>query len=418
MSRNRCAPVLLTYDRVPLSASRSEEKAVAQECFVIQNPRGKTCERFPQIAFNGVMRTLAYVVPNALVASSSNMAGLLWRNRLTTSRPTLVAVCVVITAGLGSVDYLTGYEQTFLLFYLVPIGLGTWFGSFWIGFAFSALSIVAWVVADVAAGVPTVGLWNIGMALGSYAVFTTLLLKLRTLLNELDQRVRDRTAALKREMAERERLDQEIAEVADRERRRLGQNLHDNLGQHLTGTALAAQVLREKLADRSATEVAEADKVVQYIEEGIDLTRNLARGFFSPELEADGLDVALHGLAANITERFRVPCTFNGDDAIHVGDATTATQLYHIAQEAAMNAVKHAGANKIDIELARSGQKLTLAVSDDGRGFPQKIPEPPGLGLRLMAHGASLIGGKLAITRNRDGGTVVTCKLSKPQSAH
>jgi len=145
------------------------------------------------------------------------------------------------------VDYLTGYEQTFLLFYLVPIGLGTWFGNFWIGLAFSMFSIIAWVVSDVAAGVPTVGLWNIGMAIGSYAVFTSLLSKLRTLLNELDQRVRDRTDALKREMAERERLDQEIAEVADRERRRLGQNLHDSVGQHLTGTALAAQVLRESL---------------------------------------------------------------------------------------------------------------------------------------------------------------------------
>src|SRR5437868_9147681 len=363
------------------------------------------------------MRTLTYVVSNALVASSLNMAGLRWRNRLTTSRSTLVTVCVVITAGLGYVDYLTGYEQTFLLFYLVPIGLGTWFGDFWLGFTFSVMSIGAWVVSDVAAGVPTVGLWNIGMALGSYAVFTSLLSKLRTLLNELDQRVRDRTAALKREMAERERLDQEIAEVADRERRRLGQNLHDSLGQHLTGTALAAQVLREKLAGRSATEVAEADKVVQYIEEGIDLTRNLARGFFSPELEADGLNVALYGLAANITERFRVPCTFNGNDAVQVGDATIATQLYRIAQEAVMNAVKHAGASRIDIELARNGQKLTLAVSDDGCGFPQKIPEPPGLGLRLMAHGASLIGGKLAITRNQDGGTLVTCNLNAIQSA-
>ncbi len=332
------------------------------------------------------MPTLTYVGSNALVASFSNMAGLRWRNRLTTSRSTLVAVCFVITAGLGYVDYLTGYEQTFLLFYLVPIGLGTWFGNFC-------------------------------MAIGSYAVFTSLLSKLRTLLNELDQRVRDRTDALKREMAERQRLDQEIAEVADRERRRLGQNLHDSVGQHLTGTALAAQVLREKLAERSATEVKDADKVVQYIEEGIDLTRNLARGFFSPELEADGLNVALHGLAANITERFRVLCTFDGDDAIHVGDALTATQLYHIAQEAAMNAVKHAGASKIDIELARNGQKLTLAVSDDGRGFPQKIPEPPGLGLRLMAHGASLIGGKLAITRNQDGGTLVTCNLNAIQSA-
>jgi signal transduction histidine kinase len=257
-------------------------------------------------------------------------------------------------------------------------------------------------------------LWNIGMALGSYAVFTSLLSKLRTLLNELDQRVRDRTAALKREMAERERLDQEIAEVADRERRRLGQTLHDNLGQHLTGTALAAQVLREKLADRSASEVADADKVVHYLEQGIDLTRNLARGFFSPELDADGLDVALSGLAANITERFRVSCTFNGED---VGDSTTATQLYHIAQEAVLNAVKHAGASKIDIELARNGEKLTLVVSDDGRGFPEKLPEPPGLGLRLMTHGASLIGGKLAVGRNRDGGTVVTCKLNTPQPA-
>ena len=129
------------------------------------------------------------------------------------------------------------------------------------------------------------------------------------------------------------------------------------------------------------------------------------------------MNVALHGLAANITERFQVPCTFDGDDAIHVGDALTATQLYHIAQEAAMNAVKHAGASRIDIELARNGQKLTLAVSDDGRGFPQKIPEPPGLGLRLMAHGASLIGGKLAITRNQDGGTLVTCNLNAIQSA-
>jgi signal transduction histidine kinase len=237
-------------------------------------------------------------------------------------------------------------------------------------------------------------------------------------LNELDQRVRDRTAALKHEMAERERLDQEIAEVADRERRRLGQNLHDSLGQHLTGTALAAQVLRDKLADRSAAEVAHADKVVHYIEEGIDLTRNLARGFFSPELEADGLNVALQGLAENISERFRVPCTFNGDDAVHVGDATTATQLYHIAQEAVINAVKHASANRIDIELAQNGQKLTLVVSDDGRGFPEKLPEPPGLGLRLMAHGASLIGGKLAIARSRDGGTLVICKLNKPQPVH
>src|SRR5256714_1439441 len=349
------------------------------------------------------MQSVAYLAPNSLVASYSKIIPSALPSRMASSRFALGLICVVLTGCLGYVDYRTGYEQTFLLFYLVPIGLATWFGNFWFGSIVSILSVAA---------------WNVGMALGSYLVFTGLLWKLCSLLRELDQRVRDRTAVLKREMAERERLDQEIAEVADRERRRLGQNLHDSLGQHLTGTALAAQVLREKLADRSATEVAEADKVVQHIEEGIDLTRNLARGFFSPELEADGLNAALYGLAENITERFRVPCTFNGDDAVRVGDSTTATQLYHIAQEAVMNAVKHAGATKIDIELMRNGQRLTLAVSDDGRGFPEKLPHPPGLGLRLMAHGASLIGGKFAISHHRDGGTIVTCKLNTPQPAH
>src|SRR6516225_2047617 len=174
---------------------------------------------------------MAYVPSNLLVPPSSTMVQLLRQIGLTKSKPALIAFCVVLTAGLGYVDYITGSEQSFLLFYLVPIGLGTWFSAFWIGMGFSVLSIIAWVTSDVVAGVPTVGLWNIGMAFTSYAVFTTLLSKLRTLLKELDQRVRDRTAALKREMAERERLDHEINEIADRERRRLGQSLHDSLGQ-------------------------------------------------------------------------------------------------------------------------------------------------------------------------------------------
>jgi signal transduction histidine kinase len=327
-------------------------------------------------------------------------------------RGTVAAVSLVLVCIIGYIDYRTGYERSLSLFYLVPISLGTWFIGLAFGLMIATLSVVVWVMSDLAAGIPSVRLWNAAMALASYFAFTIVLFKLRTLLLELDQRVRDRTIALQREITERERLDQEIAEIADRERRRLGQSLHDSVGQHLTGTALAAQVLREKLAGRSAAEVADADKVVRYLEEGIDLTRNLARGFFSPELEADGLSVALQGLAANVSERFGVSCNFNGNDAVRVRDSTTATQLYHIALEATTNAAKHAHPSKIDIDLAQKGHWLTLAVSDDGEGFPDKLPEPPGLGLRLMAHGAALIGGKFSVQRNRNGGTVVTCKLS------
>ena len=323
----------------------------------------------------------------------------------------LAVGCLLLIALLGYLDFLTGYEQSLLLFYLVPIALATWFEGLLFGLIFSALSLSAWIASDIAAGIPTVGFWNLGMGAAAYALFAVLLHKLRALLRDLDQRVRDRTVALRREIAERERLDKEIAEVADRERLLLGQELHDGLCQHLTGTALTAQALRERLASRSAGEVAQAEQVVRYIEEGIDMSRNLARGLFSPELEADGLMVALHGLAENMTERFRVPCTFDSDGVISVGDTMVATQLYRIAQEAVMNAIKHAKARQIDIRLIETETELELVVSDDGVGLSHES-QHEGLGLRLMAHGAALVGADFRVKRRGDGGTVVLCKVN------
>ena len=327
------------------------------------------------------------------------------------ARAGLIAACLFLTALLGYLDFLTGYEQSLLLFYLVPIALATWFEGLAFGVLFSGLSLVAWVISDIAAGIPVVGAWNLAMGTAAYVVFTVLLHKLRTVLRDLDQRVRDRTLALRHEIAERERLDKEISEVADRERLLLGQELHDGLCQHLTGTALTAQTLRERLAARSAIEVAQADQVVRYIEEGIDLSRNLARGLFSPELEADGLMVALHGLAENMTDRYRVHCAFDSDGVVNIGDPKVATQLYRIAQEAVMNAIKHAKASQIDIRLVEADSDLTLTVADDGIGLPSQ-PQQEGLGLRLMAHGAALVGADFRVKRREDGGTLVQCKVN------
>ncbi len=324
--------------------------------------------------------------------------------------------CFVLVGVVGCIDYFTGYERPLLLFYLLPISLATWFGSFLLGLGIAVVSVAISMLSDLAAGIPALGFWNAGMAFASYALFTGVLAKLRTLMGELDRRVQERTAALQREMGERQRLDQEIAQVADRERRRLGQDLHDRLGQHLTGTALAAQVLKEKIAAKSAPEVPEAEKLVHYVEEGIDLTRNLARGFFSPELEADGLGVALEGLAENISERFAINCIFHGEGLIPMRDSAVATQLYRIAQEAATNAAKHAAAEQIDICISVDDSELTLAIMDDGVGFPNNSSDSKGLGLRLMRHGAALIGGAFNIRRNGQRGTVATCKVTIPNS--
>jgi signal transduction histidine kinase len=323
----------------------------------------------------------------------------------------LMVGCFSLGLVVGYLDYLTGYEQSLLLFYLVPIAIATWFGGVVYGLTLSIFSVLVWLASDVLAGIATVGFWNLGMALSAYTVFTFLLAKLRSLLDELEYRVRERTKELRREVAERERLDREISGVADRERRRLGQELHDSLCQHLTGTALTAQSLRDKLEHRSAPEVGEADKVINYIEQGIDLSRNLARGFFAPELDAEGLSFALRSLAENMTERFQVPCRYSGEESIKVADATIATQLYRIAQEAVMNAIKHANPTSVRIGLAKTNRDVTLKVEDDGIGLPSRLPEPQGLGLRLMSHGAALLGADFKVSRNANGGTTVMCRV-------
>jgi signal transduction histidine kinase len=330
--------------------------------------------------------------------------------RITFSSRSLAVTCLILSCLIGYADYLTGYKSSLLLFYLLPVSLAVWFGSFVFALAIALFCVLVWVLSDIASGIPAVEYWNNGMAFAAFALFAGVLSKLRTLIGELDRRVHERTAALQREMAERRRLDQEIAKVADRERRRLGQDLHDKLGQHLTGTALTAQALKEKLAARSAPEVAEADKLVRYVEEGIDLTRNLARGFFSAELEADGLIVALQNLAENVKERFGVNCVFDGDGSIRIHDPTVADHLYRIAQEAVTNSIKHAAARRIDIRLAMDGSGLMLTVIDDGIGFPDKL-QSEGLGLHLMRHGAALSGATFDVRRNGSSGTIVTCQV-------
>jgi len=328
----------------------------------------------------------------------------------------LAIVCLVVTGVVGYADYATGYERSLLLFYLLPISLAAWYGSFGFSLAIAAVCILAWVLSDLAAGVPTIEFWNVGTAFASFALFAGVLSKLATLVRELDQRVNERTAALEREMAERRRLDQEIARVADRERRRLGHDLHDRLGQHLTGTALAAQVLKEKLAAKSAPEAAEAEKLVRYVDEGIDITRNLARGFFSPELDAEGLIVALQHLAENVSEKFQINCVLNGDESIRIHDRTIANQLYRIAQEAVTNSVKHAAPKQIDIRLTKDGPDLCLTIIDDGIGFPDTPPKSEGLGLHLMHHSAALSGATVDIRRNGDRGTITTCRIKHFES--
>jgi len=319
-----------------------------------------------------------------------------------------------IVALVGLFDYLTGFELNFFAFYLIPVTLAVWFVGRGFGILVSAFCVVVSIAGDLIAGAryssSLVPVWNTAIAFTFYFVVVWILAKLRSLHNQLEERVRQRTAALHNEMQERMRLEEEILSISEREQRRIGHDLHDSLCQHLTGTALAGQVLSEQLAAKSLPEAGAMDHIVEMVEGAIDLTRTLARGLHPFELKGEGFTDALRELAATITEGFKIPCAFACDTPVEIRDPGVATHLYRIAQEAISNALKHSNAKNIVLRLEAGSDGLTLTISDDGVGMPPKIPG--GMGLRTMAYRASVIGASFNVERQLSRGTRVTCKLA------
>jgi len=330
------------------------------------------------------------------------------------SRFILIAIAFLIIAAIGLVDYLTGHEISFSVFYLLGVALAVWFIGKWFGVLVSVLSVAVWVAGDIASGArfssPLIPIWNATILLTFYLVVVWLLARLRSFHHNLEGQVRQRTA-LTEEMAERERLERELLEISEREQRRIGQDLHDGLCQHLTGATLAGQVLEEKLAALNLSEAVDANKVVEIIEEGINLSRRLAKGLYPVEMEADGLMLALEEFAATSSELFKVSCRFECDSPVLIHDPATAGHLYRIAQEAVGNAIKHGKARNILIRLDVSEESTVLSVKDDGTGLPEPLPENRGLGLRIMAHRSAMIGGTFNVRRDETGGTLATCEL-------
>ena len=216
-----------------------------------------------------------------------------------------------------------------------------------------------------------------------------------------------------RDITERKRLEKEILEISEREQRRIGQDLHDGLCQHLAGIEMLSQVLAQKLAAQSRPAAARAREIAKAIRQAIRETRRLARGLSPVTLEADSLMSALAELALNTEKMFRVRCEFNCPDPVKSDHHATATHLFRIAQEAISNAIKHGRAKTIAIDLREEKGRMHLRISDNGKGFPKKNSIRNGMGLRIMQSRSSMVSGTLAIEPNPGGGTIVTCSAPK-----
>ena len=326
-----------------------------------------------------------------------------------------MSVSLLLLAVVGVIDYRAGFERSLLVFYLLPVTLGTWFVGWRFGVIVCVLSVAVWIVGDIEAGAvyssAWVPVWNAGIASTSFLVVASLLHRLHSLLSQLEGKIQQRTAALRQEMKIREQLEKDVTEAAERESQRIGHELHDSLGQHLTATSLALQVLSTKLARESSSRSRDVDQAVEMVEQGIDLTRNIAKGLFPLELEGEGLAAALQELSTVTERNHKVVCEFQCNQSVRLADSTTATHLYRIAQEAVANAIKHGHVSRIMVELVRDDGNLTLSIEDNGVGLPAGLPEGRGIGLRIMSSRAGMIGGLLSVKNRPEGGTIVRCDL-------
>jgi PAS domain S-box-containing protein len=215
------------------------------------------------------------------------------------------------------------------------------------------------------------------------------------------------------DITERKRLEQEVIEISGREQRRIGQDLHDGICQHLAGTELMSQVLEQNLARQNHPEAPQAAQIAAHVREAISQTRMLARGLSPVELESNGLMSALQELASDTSTIFGMRCIFSCDAPVLIEDNNAATHLYRIAQEATNNALKHGKAGQITLSLSSADQTAALTIEDDGVGLPRKPAEHRGMGLRIMKYRAGMIGASIEIRRAGAGGTVVQCTFPK-----
>jgi len=226
---------------------------------------------------------------------------------------------------------------------------------------------------------------------------------------ELEQRVEERTAELRGQIAARRQLEEEILRISEREQRRIGQDLHDDLGQQLAGAWMMADVLARTLAVSDSPEQEAARRLCSLLGSSLNHTRALARGLDPVAPEQGGLGSALKNLAERSAHLFGISCRFESRAKILLEDQRTGTHLYRIAQEAINNAARHGHAKIVRLSLSKVRGGAVLRVRDDGIGMQEPSSGHEGMGLRIMRYRAEMISGTLAIENAPTSGAIVSC---------
>jgi PAS domain S-box-containing protein len=221
-----------------------------------------------------------------------------------------------------------------------------------------------------------------------------------------------------RDITERKRLEQEILDVSGRERQSIGRDLHDGLGQELTGVALMLRGLGSRVQERCPDAMDSINEIVGLVNQSIENARSLARGLLPVRTETGGLVFALRELASRSRDLYGMQVNFRAEvwPALNL-DETDASHLYRIAQEALTNSARHGHAALVDIFLLVTRSTFLLYITDNGEGFHLPTSPYTGMGLKIMKYRAGMIGAKFEIAPNEPRGTVVRVTGEQPLTA-
>lgn len=226
--------------------------------------------------------------------------------------------------------------------------------------------------------------------------------------------LRERIFVIARDITTSRCLEKEILEASDREKERLGRELHDGLCQNLAGIAALSTTLSRRLEANSDHAAPAAREITRLLNEMIGQARDMARGLNPVSLERLGVAAALEAFASNVEGLFGISCRFHAPPRFPDPGSEVGLHLFRIAQEAVNNAITHGRARQIDVTLGPQGEKGRLSIRDDGCGITRKSLLAPGLGAHTMDYRSRLIGGALTMQRRSPGGTSVTCLFPMP----
>ena len=304
------------------------------------------------------------------------------------------------------IDRVTTWEVSLFVFYALPILIAVWWAGSIAGYAMALICGILWWLSNYETHPyeTTLGyLW----ATVSRVVFFAVVAYAATAVRNRQEADKARIKTLE----ERRQLEADLVAVSEHEQQRIGQDLHDGICQQLAAIGLAARSLANDLRAFDSSFTQDAELIESSIQQAVTEARGLARGIFPVHVDRHGLAVALTDLTQSISRLTGVKINIEELSDVQIYSPEVSMHLYRIIQEAIGNAVRHGGAQHVNVKLESNSQAIILTVSDDGRGFPAEPRMNIGMGMRTMRYRAQMIGASLSVSDSNPEGATLRCSM-------